>query len=159
MLSFQNRAPGIKLLIIHTNRDDLGYLEKRDLQWSLICQIWDSHWICDVETSPRVVSHLDFESQLALHAKQGTINLAFYRLSRKTWIFVNEYKYRHIIYRWKSFFTMINNSRSLAQNMVPFDSDQLSKFRKFAQKSMPPIRALSSRTEGTNTTRRLRVTD
>ena len=37
--------------------------------------------------------------------------------------------------------------------------DQLSKFRQFARKSVPPIRPVSSPTEGTNTTRRLIAID
>ena len=54
---------------------------------------------------------------------------------------------------------MINNSRLLPQNMAPFGSDQLSKFYQFARKSMLPLWVLSSRTEGTYTAKRLRITD
>ena len=68
--------------------------------------------------------------------------------------FVNESKYRHIIYYWKSFFTTSIDSRSLPQNRAPFGSNQLSKFCYFAWKYASLIRALSSWTKGTIMTRR-----
>ena len=46
--------------------------------------------------------------------------------------------------------------RLLHQNKAPFNLDQLSKFRRIARKSVPMIRALSSRIEGTIVTIRLR---
>ena len=48
--------------------------------------------------------------------------------------------------------------RSLPQNKALIGSDQLSKLRHFAWKSVPTIRTLSSRTDGTIATRRSRGT-
>ena len=38
ILGFQNRVSNIKLLKIHTNRDNSAYLEKYDFQRKLVCQ-------------------------------------------------------------------------------------------------------------------------
>ena len=73
VLIFQNRISNIKLLKFHTNRDNMTYLEKCDFQRKLICQIWDFHWIHDVEMSPKVVLDPNSESKLApsLAVKNG----------------------------------------------------------------------------------------
>ena len=42
-------------------------------------------------------------------------NWHFDSQSRKTWLFANNFKYRHIIYRWKTFLAMSMNSGSLPQ--------------------------------------------
>ena len=68
--------------------------------------------------------------------------------------FVEDFKYRHIIYHWKSFFTTNIDLRLLYQNKTPFGSDQLSKIRQYARKCVLSIRVVSSRTDGTITTRR-----
>ena len=86
---------------------------------------------------------------------KAKIKLAIYRLSWIMWLFENNSKYRHIIYCWKSFFATSMDSRSFPQNKAPFGWNQLSKFCHFAQKSVLTIRILSSRTEGTITTKRL----
>ena len=44
------------------------------------------------------------------------------------WLFTNDFKHRHIIYRWKWILATIKNSRSLPQNNAPFGSDPLTKF-------------------------------
>ena len=77
-------------------------------------------------------------------------------MSRKTWLFANKSKHKHIIYHWKLFSTTINNVRSLPQNMASFGSDQLSKFCQFVRKYVPPIWVLSSWVEGAITKRRWR---
>ena len=59
------------------------------------------------------------------------------------------------VWDWSQF--LIKNSISLLQNKAPFDSNQLSKLRYFTRKSMPTT--LSSWTEGSITTRRLRGID
>ena len=82
------------------------------------------------------------------------IYLSIHRQSQKTWLFTNDFKHRHIINRWKSFFSTSMNSRSLPQNEALFGSDSLAKFATFVQKSMSMIWALSSRTEGTILTKR-----
>ena len=63
--------------------------------------------------------------------KEAQLNYHFHSFPRKMWFFVNKSKHRHIKSRWKSFFTMINNTRSLSQNMALFGSTQLSKSRQF----------------------------
>ena len=92
-----------------------------------------------------MVSNFDFESQLALHAKQDTIKLTFFIvfLEKCDFFFANDSKHRHIIYPWISFFSMSLDSRSLPQNKVLFGSGQLSKIH-FAQKSVPMIRPFLS---------------
>ena len=70
MLGFQNKAPNTKLLQFYENQGNEAYLEKCDFQRMLICQIWGHHWICGIETSPKVISTLNFESRLALYKKQ-----------------------------------------------------------------------------------------
>ena len=50
------------------------------------------------------------------------------------WLFINDTKHRHIIYRWKWNFSMSMNSRSLSQNKASFGLDQLIKFCHFAWK-------------------------
>ena len=98
----------------------------------------------------------DFKSWLALHAKRGKVKLAFLTVSlEKRDFFANSTKHRHIIYRWKEFFVTSMNSRSLPQNKTLFGLDQLAKCVASAQKSMPTIQALSSRTEGTLLKRKL----
>ena len=109
--------------------------------------------------SPGVVLILIFKSRLTLHAKQGTIKLAFFTVFlKKTWIFANDCKHRHIIYYWKLFFTTSMDLRSLPQNNASFSSNQFSKFCHFARKYMMSIWPLSLRMEGTITTRMLRWT-
>ena len=73
ILGFQNRAPDIKLLKFHANRDNSAYLEKCNFQRKLVCKLWDCHWIHGVEMSQRVVSDLDFESRLTLHVKRNKL--------------------------------------------------------------------------------------
>ena len=75
------------------------------------------HCIRGVKTSSRVVLVLDSESWLALQAKRGKVKLQFLTVSlANREFFANDFKYRYIIYRWKVFFFVINNSRSLPQN-------------------------------------------
>ena len=74
------------------------------------------------------------------------------------WLFTNNTKHRHIIYRWKEFFTVIKNLRSLPQNKASFSSDQLENFHHFPWKSVSMIRSLLSWTEGTIMMRRLKGT-
>ena len=102
------------------------------------------------------VSDFDFESQLVLHVKWCKLKLTIYNLSRKMWFLANEFKHKHIIYHWKSFFATNIDSRSLSKNKALFGLCLLSKFCHFARKSVPIIRTLLSWTEGTITTRMLR---
>ena len=74
------------------------------------------------------------------------------------WLFTNDFKHRHIIYRWKAFFATSINSRSLPQNKAMFDSDPLTKFVFSTRESVSMIWALSSQIEGTIVTRRSRGT-
>ena len=55
----------------------------------------------------------------------------------------------YIIYRWKVFFVMNMNSRSLPQNKAPIGSDPLAKSVVFVQKSVSTIWTLLSVMEGT----------
>ena len=71
------------------------------------------------------------------------------------WLFVNEFKHRQIIYRWKAFFVISINSRLLPQNKAPFGSYQLAKFL-FAWKHVPMIQSLSSKNEETIVKKELR---
>ena len=87
------------------------------------------------------------------------LNWYFHSFSQKTWLFVNDFKHRLIIYCWKSFFVIINNSRSLPQNKALFGSDLPKKFRHFAQKNVPIILSLSSRRDDTIMMKRLRGSD
>ena len=140
-------------------------MRQLDLTWKTwfsvedFYQIWDHHLIRGVEMSPGVVSDLDFVSWLVLHVKRGKIKMAIYRLSQKTWLFANEPKHRHIIYRWKLFFATSIDFRSLPQNKALFDSDLLAKFHHFTRKSVPMIQALSSWMEGAIMMRRPRRID
>ena len=52
----------------------------------------------------KVVSNFDFEFRLALHAKQCKLKLIIH-IVLKNMTFVNDFKYRYIIYYWKSFFS------------------------------------------------------
>ena len=114
------------------------------------CQIYDLHWICDNETSPGVVSDPIFEPPIdPVRKMRQSFNCQFHILSRKMWFFASNSKYRHIIYRWKPFFTTSINLRLLCQNKVPFGLDPPTKFVIFVRKSVPISRALSSWTEGT----------
>ena len=70
------------------------------------------------------------------------------------WFWANDSKHRHIIYRWKSFFATMNNSRLLPGNKASFGMDQLSKFWQFFSKSVIVNLVFSSRIEGTIMTRR-----
>ena len=114
---------------------------------------WDSEAAIWFVTSKRVyewsqilISSLDWSYM----QNKANVKLAIYRLSRKMWLFfVNDSKYRHNIYRWKSFFAMIKNSRSLPQNKASFGSDLLAKFCYFVRKSVLMIAALSSQMDGT----------
>ena len=65
---------------------------------------------------------------------KAKINLIIYRIYRKTWLFANYSKYKHIIYCWKLFFNTSMDSRSLPQNKILFGSNQLARFCHFAQK-------------------------
>ena len=65
---------------------------------------------------------------------EAKIKLIIHILFRKTWFFANDSKHKHIICRWKSFFTTNKDSRWLPQSMAPFDSNLLSKFHHFAWK-------------------------
>ena len=82
--------------------------------------------------------------------------MVIYRLSRKNMTFAHDSKYRHIIYRWKSFSTTSMDSRSLPENKATFGFDLFTKFCYFAWKSVPMIWALSSQMKSTITTRRSR---
>ena len=73
-----------------------------------------------------MVSDPDSKSRLALDVKQGKdFNCQFTDNLEKCDFFANDSKNRHIIYRWKAFFTMSMNSKLLPQNKVSFDSDLL----------------------------------
>ena len=71
------------------------------------------------------------------------------------WFFAYVLKHRHIIYRLKVFLILSMDSRSLPQNKAPFASDQMTKFCRFAHKTVLTIQALSSWMEGTTVTRRM----
>ena len=52
--------------------------------------------------NPRVVSNPNFESWLALYTKRDKLKLTFFlSLSQKMWLFMNDTKYRKIIYQIK----------------------------------------------------------
>ena len=70
-------------------------------------------------------------------AKFLTINSQ--TVSKNVTFFTKDFKHRYIIYHWKVFFSMSMESRSLLQNKAPVGSDQLSKFRYFAEKSVSTI--------------------
>ena len=55
-------------------------------------------------------------------------NYQFHRLSRKSWLFADNFKDWKIIYPCKVFFVTSMNSRSLPQTKSLFGSDQLAKF-------------------------------
>ena len=77
------------------------------------------------------------------------IKVAIYRLSQKMWLFANDSKYRHIIYRWKLVFITRIDLRSFSQNKALVGSDQLLKFCHFAWKSVPTMQTLSWQMKGT----------
>ena len=109
MLSFQNRATYIKLLKFHINRDERAYFEKVIYNESSFLRFWECHWICGVAMSLGVCSDSDLESRLTLHKKtRQNLNWQFIVVFKNmTFFFANESKHRHIIYRWKSFFTRV----------------------------------------------------
>ena len=73
MIGFQNRVSDLKLLEFYTNRDNSIYLRKCDFQRKSICQFWNRHWIRKIETSLRVVLNPNYQSLLALRAKQDKL--------------------------------------------------------------------------------------
>ena len=87
------------------------------------------------------------------------LNEQFKDCLKKMWLFTNDSKHRYIIYRWKSFFTMSIDSRSLPQNKALFGSNLLAKFCHLAWKNVQTIWTLSSRTEDTIMMRRPRGID
>ena len=92
-----------------------------------------------------MVSELDFKSKLALHSMQGKhFNSQFTYCLEKHDFVTNDLKHRHIIYRWKIFFTKSINLISLSQNKALFASNLLAKFVIFVQKYVPKIQALLS---------------
>ena len=103
-----------------------------------------------------MISNLDSESQLALHAKRvRTFNCQFIDCLKKC-EFLQTTSNIDILYTFrKEFFTVIIDLRLLAQNKTPFGSNQLANFW---QKCMSTIQALLSQTDGTIGTRRLRGT-
>ena len=119
ILSFQNRTPNIKLLKFHAI-ETIGLTSKNTIFSGSSFTKFET----GLKTSPKMVSDSDSESRLALHAKlDKAFNCQFHKLSRKIWLFKNNFKHRHIIYCWKAFCATSMNSRSLLQNKAPFDSN------------------------------------
>ena len=93
---------------------DIGFVSSKQVcEWSQIL-ISSSGWPCT--------------------QNESKFKLSIHRLFRKTWIFANDFKYRHIIYHWKEFFITCMNLRLLPQNNAPFSSDPLAKFVIFCTK-------------------------
>ena len=78
MINFKNRSSYYDV----TQIDTIVLTSKNTIfQLKLVCKIWCCHWICWIETSPKMVSNLDSKSLLFLHAKWGkvlTINFIDY---------------------------------------------------------------------------------
>ena len=127
MLGFQNKVSDIILLKFHSNRDNWAYLKKYDFQRKLIFQIWGCGCICGIEMSPEVVSYPDFDSQLALHAKQDNFNLQF-RFEKHGFRNISQHRQYIYIYHFKEFFLMSKNPKLLPQNKAPFGSNLVAKF-------------------------------
>ena len=66
------------------------------------------------------------------------------------WLFTNDFKHRHIIYHWKTFFY----HEYEFEIITSIGSNQLAKFVISARKSMSMTRAFSLQTEGTIMMRR-----
>ena len=128
MLSFQNRAPYIKLLKVHTNWDKKTYLKKRNFQQKFVCQIWYRYWICGIETNLEVLLDLDYEFRLALYAKQDNVKLTFLTVNLEKCHFLQTTPNIGNIYHWKEFFSASMYLGSLPQNKAPFVSNQGLKF-------------------------------
>ena len=98
-------------------------LKKYDFQRKLICQIWNCHWICGIETSPGVVSDLDFEFRLALHTKWGKVKLAILTVSLKKCDFLQTTQnISNIIY---IYIYQIEVREMLVKNLGPYLKNQL----------------------------------
>ena len=116
ILNFQNRAPNIKILKFHVNRDNSAYLEKYNFQWILVCQFWDCHWIRNTKMSSGVVSNPNFEFGWSWTQNKVNFILNFI-------VYLKKY----------DFLQTTSNIRKLYfvrkhQNKAPFSSDLLAKF-------------------------------
>ena len=78
---FPKQSYRYQVIEISYKSRQLTYLEKRNFQQKLVYKLWDLHWIYGIKMSLGVPLDPDFESWLALHAKQGNVKLIFLTVS------------------------------------------------------------------------------
>ena len=124
MLDFQNRAPDIKLLKIHTKLRQWYLLRKTQFSTKVCLPILNHYWIRSVKKSLGVVSDPDSEYT----QNEGNLNWHFSQFVSKNVIFCKRLQTQANYILLENIFCYKYEFGLLPQNKAMFGSDPLAKF-------------------------------